>query len=265
MKIAFLRSALVLAVVFTGVAASDDARAEIRTKVVAYKDGDVTLKGMLAWDTAKVGKRPGILFVDEWWGLTDFAKNSARRLAAAGFVAFAADMYGDGKTTKERDQARTWMKQIVGDTALWNRRAQLGLNVLKADANVDGTRLAAIGSSFGGATAIQMAYAGHEIKAAVSIASSLPPAPKTVKAIKPRILVFIGGADKYVKADKVADFRSGLNRAKADWEMVTYSGARHSFANVGAGAYGIKNMAYNKMAAERAWTAVLTLFAEVFR
>jgi len=265
MKKAFLRSALVLAVVCTGVVASDDARAEIRTKVVAYKDGDVTLKGMLAWDTAKVGKRPGVLFVDEWWGLTENARGAARRLAAAGYVAFAADMYGDGRATKERDQARKWMKQVIGDSELWNRRAQLGLNVLKADPNVDGTRLAAIGSSFGGATAIQMAYAGHEIRAAVSIASSLAPAPTTVKAIKPRRLMLIGGADKYVKADKVAAFRSGLDRVKANWEIVTYSGARHSFASPGADAHGIENMAYNKIAAERASAATLTLFDEVFK
>ncbi len=259
------RFAFVFALAVAGVWSAGDAWAEIKTKTVTYKDGGVTLKGMLAWDSGHKGKRPGIVIVDEWWGLTDYAKSRARRLAAAGYVAFAADMYGDGKTTNDPEQAKEWMTGVISNTALWNRRAQLGLDILKADPNVDGGELAAIGSSFGGLTAIQMAYAGHDIKAAVSIASQLPPAPQDVTSIKPRMLVFIGDDDKWITPDKVNAFKAGLAGAEADWEIIIYSGTRHSFTNPDAGTRGIDNLVYNEMSAERSWIAMMTLFDEVFK
>ncbi len=265
MKTASVRLALVFVLALMGLCSVGNAWAEIKTKNITYQDGEVTLKGLLAWDAAKNGKRPGVLVVDEWWGLTDYAKNRARQLAAAGYVAFAADMYGDGKTTNDPKQAGKWMKQVTGDTVRWNRRAQLGLDVLKADPNVDGGKLAAIGSSFGGATALQMAYAGHDVKVVVSVASSLSPAPERIAAIKPRVLVFHGGDDTFVPADRIEAFKAGLDRAKADWEMIIYSGTRHSFANPAANSRGMENLAYNEMAAKRSWIAMKTLFDEVFK
>ncbi len=265
MKIVKSRLASIFVLVLAGIWLVGNAQAEVKTRNVTYKDGDVTLKGVLAWDAAKSGKRPGILVVDEWWGLTDYAKDRARRLAATGYVAFAADIYGDGRTTNDAKQAGKWMKQVTGNVALWNRRAQLGLDILKADPNVAGGKLAAIGSSFGGLTAIQMAFAGHDIKAAVSVASSLPKVPKGIKAIKPRMLIFIGGDDLFVKPGTVSTFKTGLKGIKADWEIITYSGSRHSFTNRYAHTRGIKNMVYNETTAKRSWTAMMTMFDEVFK
>jgi dienelactone hydrolase len=241
------------------------ARAEIKTKTIIYMDGTTALKGMMAWDGGQNGKRPGILVIGEWWGLNEANKNRARRLAAAGYVAFAPDMYGDGKITNNPKQAGKWMRQITGNIDLWNRRARLGLDILKADPNVASGKLAALGSSFGGATAIQMAYAGHDIKAAISIASSLPSAPKGITSIKPRVLALLGGNDTFVKAKSITAFKAGLDRAKADWEMITYSGARHSFATPGAEKHGMENLVYNKMADNRSWAAMMTLLDEVFK
>ena len=147
MKNASLRFALVFVLALVGFCSIGSAWAEIKTKTITYQDGDVTLKGHLAWDDAGGKKRPGILVVDEWWGLTDYAKKLARQLAAAGYVAFAADMYGDGKTTNDPKQASKWMKEVTGNIDLWNRRAQLGLDVLKGNTNVDVGKLAAVGSS----------------------------------------------------------------------------------------------------------------------
>lgn len=265
MKTASARLALVFFVALMGLCSTVTAWAEIKTKEITYQDGNVTLKGLMAWDGAKNGRRPGILVVDEWWGLTAYAKNLASQLAAAGYVAFAADMYGDGKITNDPNQAKKWMQGVIGDTGLWNRRAQLGLDILKSDANVDGGKLAAVGSSFGGATALQMAYAGHDVKAVVSIASALFPAPDSVTAIKPRVLVFHGNDDSAVPAKRIEAFKAGLDRARADWEMIIYSGTRHSFANPDANSRGIENLAYNEMAAKRSWIAMTTLFDEVFK
>jgi dienelactone hydrolase len=77
------------------------ARAEIKTQTVEYKDGDTTLKGFLAYDDAIEGKRPGIVVSPEWWGLNDYPKSRAEQLAKLGYVAFAADIYGEGYTTMD--------------------------------------------------------------------------------------------------------------------------------------------------------------------
>ncbi len=259
------RLALVFMLALAGVWFAGDARAEIKTKIITYKDGDLTLKGLMAWDGAMSGKRPGILVIGEWWGVNEANMNRARRMAAEGYVAFAPDMYGDGKVTNDKKQAGKWMHQVIDNTDILNRRAQLGLDILKADPNVDGGKLAAMGSSFGGLTALEMAYADQDIKAAVSIASSLPLVPKGVTSIKPRVLAFLGGDDTFVKPERIVDFKASLKRTKADWEMIIYSGARHSFATPGSGSYGIKNMAYNEMADKRSWVAMMTLFDEVFK
>ena len=238
--------------------------AEIKTETISYKDGAQALQGQLVWDDAQQGKRPGVLVVYEWWGHTQESEERARRVASAGYVAFVPDIYGDGKSTGDPKQAKAWMMGVLGDPALWNRRAQLGLDVLKAESRVDGDNLAVLGSSFGGATALQMAYAGHQVKAAISIASSLPVAPENVTTIKPRILVFHGGADKFVKHEKVDAFQAGLARTDADWEMTTYSDAAHSFATPVADTHGIENMRFNAKADRRAWVATLTLLEETF-
>ena len=72
-----------LALLIAGVA-----QAAVKTETVEYKDGDVTLKGYLAYDDAKPGKRPGVLVIHEWWGLNEYAKSRAEQLAKLGYVAF---------------------------------------------------------------------------------------------------------------------------------------------------------------------------------
>jgi dienelactone hydrolase len=240
------------------------AGAEVRTQSIPYKDGDVTLTGVLAWDDAVSGKRPGVLVVHEWWGLNDYAKSRAEDLAKAGYVAFALDMYGDNKVTKHGNEAGEWMKQITANVEGWQRRAQLGLDVLKAQPQVDAGKVAAIGYCFGGATVMQMAYAGADLDAVASFHGSLPPAPESVSAIKPRVLIAHGRDDKFIPAERITAFQQALDRVKADWEMTIYSGTRHGFTNPGAGEYGMDNLAYNERADKHSWAAMMKLFADVF-
>ena len=165
-----LAAALILGIAIAGTAA----QAAVKTKTIEYKDADATLKGVLAWDDAVSGKRPGVLVVHEWWGLNDHAKSRAVALAEAGYVAFALDMYGDDKVTSHGDQAGAWMKQITANVDAWRSRASAGLAVLKSQPQADAGKVAAIGYCFGGATVMQMAYAGSDVKAVVSFHGSLP-------------------------------------------------------------------------------------------
>jgi len=242
-----------------------EARAEVQTKTIEYKDGDTVLKGVLAWDDAMTGKQPGVLVVHEWWGLNDYAKSRAEALAREGYVAFALDMYGDDKVTSHGNEAGEWMKQITSNIDAWRTRAQLGLDVLKAQDNVDGGKVAAIGYCFGGATVMQMAYAGADVNAVVSFHGSLPPAPEAVTSIKPQVLIAHGRDDAFIPADRIDAFQKGLDRAGADWEMMIFSGARHGFTNPDAGAYGMDNLQYNEAADKRSWSAMLGLFEETLK
>jgi len=240
------------------------ASAEVKTKTIEYKDGDTVLTGLLAWDDAISGKRPGVLVVHEWWGLHDSAQSRAETLAAEGYVAFALDMYGDGKVTDHPDQAGAWMKEIAGNTEAWTSRAQLGLDVLKSQDQVESGSLAAIGYCFGGSTVMQMAYAGADLKAVGSFHGSLPAAPEGVTSIKPRVFAAHGRDDAFIAKENVLAFQDALDRVKATWDMTIYSGTRHGFTNPGAGAYGIENIQYNERADRESWAAMMLILDEVF-
>src|SRR5918993_1300922 len=128
------------------------ARAEIKTQTLEYKDGDATLKGYLAYDDATEGKRPGVVVVPEWWGVNDYVKSRAEQLAKLGYVAFVADIFGDGFVTTDVKVAG----QRAGEAkqAGWLRsRGKLAIDQLRKHDRVDAQNLAAIGYCFGGATA----------------------------------------------------------------------------------------------------------------
>jgi len=261
------RTATLLAVLAAPLALAlgpSTASAEVKTKTIEYKDGDTVLSGLLAWDDAAGGQRPGVLVVHEWWGLNDYAKERAAQLAAEGYVAFALDMYGDGKVTDHPEQAGAWMSEITGNIETWTRRARLGLDVLKAQDQVAGSSVAAIGYCFGGATVMQMAYAGADLKAVGSFHGSLPPAPENVSSIKPRVYVAHGRDDGFIPKERVLAFQDALDRVGATWDMTIFSGTRHGFTNPGADAYGIENIQYNERADKESWAAMQSIFDEVF-
>src|SRR5258708_15572291 len=118
------------------------------TKDIAYKIDGTTYTGYLADDDARQGKRPGILVCHQGGGLVDHAKERARMLAELGYVAFALDMYGEVATSRE--QAMSLLNGLIENPPLLRKRADAGLEVLKAHASVDTKRLAAVGYCFGG-------------------------------------------------------------------------------------------------------------------
>ena len=239
--------------------------AAIQTETIDYQDGDTTLTGYLVYDDAIEGKRPGVLVVHEWWGLNDYAKKRAEMLAELGYVAFAADMYGDDRVTEHAEEASGWMKQITANVDAWQRRALLGLDVLKTHERVEAGDLAAIGYCFGGATVMQMAYSGADLDGVVSFHGSLPPATEEQREkIRTRVLVAHGAADTFIPAERVAAFQSALESAGTDWQMMTYAGARHGFTNPNAGDYGIDAVRYDAKADKRSWALMQSFFQEIF-
>ena len=241
-------------------------QAEVQHKAVTYQDEDTQLTGYLYWDDAHQGPRPGVMVVHEWWGLNDYAKRRAEMLAKLGYVAFAADMYGDNRVTDQPSQAKEWMQEVTVDVELWRERAALGLAQLKASGMVDGDKLAAIGYCFGGGTVLQMAYGGAEVQGVAAFHASLPAAPEEAKGkIDTQILVLHGQADSFVASEVVQNFQKKLDEAGANWEMAVYGGARHGFTNPDAGSYGIANLEYDPQADRRSWARMQSFFDELFQ
>ncbi|WP_241893475.1 dienelactone hydrolase family protein [Magnetofaba australis] len=241
------------------------ANAEIQTEAVRYQDGDVTLRGHLVWDDAIAGKRPGVIVVHEWWGLNDYARKRARMLAELGYAAFAIDMYGEGKITKHGKDAKAWMSQITSNVHAWRKRAQLGLEMLKSRAIVDPDNIAAIGYCFGGATVMQMAYAGLPLKGVASFHGSLPPASaEEAKSIQGQIFVAHGDDDGFVPAERIAKFLDGLRVSGKAWQFTRYGGTKHSFTNPDADKAGIDGLGYNPIADKRSWAALQVFLGDIF-
>lgn len=224
------------------------------------------MKGFLAYDDAREGRRPGVLVVHEWWGLNDYVRERTRQLAGMGYVAFAADIYGGGKVTTDPKQAAAWAGEIRSNPGEGRARAQAALDTLAAQPQADPQRLAAIGFCFGGTVALDLAYSGAPLKAAVVFHGSLPPIkPEEAPGLKAAILALIGVDDAAVKPEDRLKFEDSMRQAKANWELVLYGGTVHAFTNPQASKLGMPNIAYNEKAATRAWNEMKMLFDEVFK
>ncbi len=255
MKLAFITALLGL-VAF--------ARAEIKTETIEYKDGDATLKGFIAYDDAVQGKRPAIVVVPEWWGVNDYVKSRAEQLAKLGYVAFVADIYGDGFSTTDPKVAGEKMNEAVKNH--WRRsRGKLALVELLKNNNVDADNVAAIGYCFGGGVALEMARAGENLKGVVSFHGSLgTDKPAQLGDVKGKILICAGEADPMVKMAQVQAAEKEFKDANVDVKVITYPDAKHAFTNPDADKFGIDGIAYNKAADEKSWKDMKAFFADIF-
>lgn len=238
--------------------------AKVKTETVEYKDGDVTLKGFLAYNTNTTSKSPAVLIVHEWWGLNEYPKMRAEQLAGLGYVAFAVDMYGNGETTTSPEEAGKLAGSIKGDIPKLRRRINLALDWLKQNKHVNPLKIVAIGYCFGGTVALELARSGANVKGVVIFHGGLStPNPNDTKDIKAKILVCTGGDDKFVPESDRAAFQKEMDNAKVDWQMNIYSGAVHAFTNPKAGNNPASGMAYNENADKRSFEAMKQFFHEV--
>ena len=239
--------------------------ATVKTRDVAYRAGNQALRGMIAWDDAQTGRRPGILVVHEWWGLNENTRAQARRLAEAGYVGFAIDLFGDGKVATHPDNAKAFVAEAMQDPTAIAARFNAALEQLKRDPHVDTTRIGAIGYCFGGGVVLAQARAGAHLTAVASFHGMLATqTPAQPGAIKGRILVLAGGADPFVPPEQVDAFKREMQAAGARFDVITYPGAKHGFTNPGAGSYGMPALAYDSTADRESWAALLKMLREVF-
>jgi len=234
----------------------------VTTQEVHYNDGEQSLNGLLAWDSTRLDRRPGILVVHGGAGLDEHARSRARRFAELGFLACACDMYGEG-VKGNRQRTLEYLNAVRNDPALLVSRAQPALDILSSHPLVNGRR-AAVGYCFGGMVVLALARSGADLAGVVSVHGSLQttrPAPPN--AIKARILVCHGGIDPHVPMTDVSAFVSEMNGAGADYQLVIYGQAMHGFTHQTA-AGQTPGVAYHAPSDLRSWTAIQSFFDDIF-
>ncbi|HEY2070114.1 MAG TPA: dienelactone hydrolase family protein [Rhizomicrobium sp.] len=229
---------------------------------IAYDCDGKALTGYLA-DGSKGGKAPGILLVHQGGGLTEHTKERARMLGELGYVAFALDLYGQVATSMP--EAMALIGDLQKDPALLRKRAACGLDVLKAQTNTDTTRLAAIGFCFGGWTVLEMARMDAGLGCVVSFHPGLEGLPETDdRAVTCKVMVCAGDKDPLIPPAARERLIALMNAAKADWQLLTYGRAGHSFTDKTVDAFGIAHFNYDAATDARSWAAMRQLFDETF-
>lgn len=238
----------------------------MKAEDIDYRDGSLGLRGVLAYDDSVTGKRPGILVVHEAWGLGDHAIARAKMLAKLGYVALAADMYGDRRQAADLPAAMELIGDLRTNPEKLRARAGAAVAALKAHPNVDASRVAAIGFCFGGTTVLELARGGADLKGVVSFHGGLQTAaPAKPGAIMPKVLVCTGADDPMIPPAQVVEFEDEMRNAGADWQVISYGGTVHSFTNPNAGkGVALEGLAYNEQTDRRSWAAMRAFFDEIF-
>src|SRR5258708_17050877 len=156
-----MRTMLVAALFAIAMAAS--AKAEIKEVPVTYTDGTTTMKGFVVYDDATTAKRPGIIMVHEWWGITPHIHNEAKKFAQQGYTAFIADMYGDAKTADNPQHAGALSGGVMNHPKAMESRFNAARDNLAKHASVDPSKIGAVGYCFGGAVVLNMARARADL------------------------------------------------------------------------------------------------------
>ena len=237
----------------------------MKTQTIEYRDGDVTLRGFVARDESRSGKRPGVLVMPEAFGINSRTQDRAQRLADLGYVALAGDPYGNGFNPKDLPEAIKHATALMQDPAKFRKRGRVALDTLAAMPDVDRERLAVIGYCMGGTFSLELARDGAPLRGIVSFHGGLQTQrPAEAGQVKAKLLVCTGADDPFVPVAQVGAFAEEMTKAKADWQVISYANTVHSFTNPDADTIGAPGIKYNKSADERSWKAMTSFFDEVF-
>ncbi|MBL7707081.1 MAG: dienelactone hydrolase family protein [Taibaiella sp.] len=223
---------------------------------ITYQDGTQKLNGELTGDTGK--NKPAILILPAWKGIDNEARQAALDLAKEGYVAFIADIYGEGNIPKDNTEASKIATRYKTDYAAYQHRISIALETLKKQ-GVDPQKIAVIGYCFGGTGALEAARAGLPVQGVISIHGGLAKAAeRPATAINTKVLVEHPADDKSVSAQDYNNFIQEMNAAKADWQIITYAHCGHTFTNPESGDY-------NPLMAKRAWAHTLLFLKELLK
>jgi dienelactone hydrolase len=246
----------------------EKAAMSIAEENLVYEGDSVKMNGYAAYDESSSDRRPVVLVVHEWWGQNDYVRMRARKLAELGYLAFAVDMYGDGKLAEDPGAAEKLAMPFYMDPAKAQRRFDAALAKAKSHKLADTAQLAAIGYCFGGSMVLNMARLGENLDGVVSFHGNLQGVPPSKDKLKAAVLVCHGEADKFISKEEVATFQKQMDSVGAVYTFKSYPNATHAFSNPEATAKGKKfNMPieYNAAADTASWNHMKDFFGSIFK
>lgn len=225
-------------------------------KPAVYFDGQQKLNGLVTSNTGK--NLPGVLILPAWKGVDEEAKTAAVNLQKQGYVAFIADIYGEGNTPADNAAAAKAAGSYRSDYAAYQKRITLALEQLKKQ-GANSSKIAVIGYCFGGTGALEAARGNLPVAGVVCIHGGLGKAADRPNGqLNTRILIENPAEDRGVTPEDMSKLVAEMNEGKADWQIVTYAYSKHTFTDP-------KSPDYNETMAKRAWDHTLLFLSEVLK
>ena len=259
--------ALFAVLVLAGCAGTGAGPASIKEERVSYTDGTTPMNGIIVYDESRKDRRPGVMVIHEWWGITQHVRDEARKFAEQGYTAMVVDMFG-GKTADNPKDAGMLSGSVMKNRATMESRFNAARAALAKHPTVDGSRIGAAGYCFGGTVALNMARAGADLKAVAAFHAGLATNTPAPSRITPKVLVLNGAADPFIKPDQIEAFKKDMDAAKADYRFINYPGAVHAYTNPEATAKGKQfnlPLAYDAKADKQSKAEAAKFFKAVFK
>jgi len=215
-----------------------------RTETVTFPSSTGTVSGFLA-APEKPGRYPGLVVIHEWWGLTDWVKEQAQRLAAQGYVALAVDLYR-GKVAADPGEAHELMRGLPQDRVVADLKGAFAYLATRKD--VDHDRIGSVGWCMGGGYSLQLAIHEPRLAACIVNYGALPTDPTDIGQIFAPVLGNFGADDRGITPADVRAFEKTMKTMNRWVDLKIYDGAGHAFENPG------NKDGYRPEAAADAWT-----------
>jgi dienelactone hydrolase len=234
---------------------------------IFYSVAGISCRGALVFDESGKAPRPLLLMAPNWRGVIKPAIETAQMLAGHGYVVFVADMFGEGNGPVGTEDPMAFLKPFMADVPGMRRRITAALDTLTREADRraigDITRRAAIGYCFGGLNVLDLARAGAEVAAVVSMHGTLAtPQPAQKGVVKAAVLAVHGAADPVApKAERDA-FEAEMTAAGARWALLTFGDVVHAFTDLGVNVPGVA--VYDDVATRHGYALAHAYIADAF-
>ena len=245
---------IVAAMLFSLAACAQEAPGkEVSTETVHYGSGNETVQAIRFWPTAMMGKpMPAVIVIHEWWGLNDWVKQMAGKLAGEGYQTLAIDLYR-GRTATTPDEAHELMRGLPDDRALRDLKA--AYDYLAARQDVDKARIGAIGWCMGGGEAAKLAASEPRLRAVAINYGSVPADETSLVDWKAATLGLFGGKDRGITPASAQSFAATMKKLGRDVDVHIYPDAGHAFENPN------NQAGYRADDAADAWRRITAFFA----
>ncbi len=225
-----------------------------KTESVSYKSGDETVRGYLALPDSP-GRHPAVIVIHEWWGLNDWVKEQARKLAQQGYAALAVDLYR-GKSTENPDEAHELMRGMPQDRAVRDLKAAFDYLGTRSDVN---NKIGSTGWCMGGGLSLQLAVHEPRLAACVANYGAPPTDPSDIQKIRAPVLGNFGAEDRGIPPEAVRAFEKAMKAAGKTIDVKIYDGAGHAFQNPN------NKAGYRQDATMDAWARTLGFFGQTLK